>query len=246
MLMSLDKAIAIWGAVTGTAALLVHLRNFLKDRPRVRVRTLLRTSERSSNEQFEILASNIGRRPISTEAVLIQVRDTVSARRKARRPHQEECHSEIAQRELKEGTGVTFRLNDLLPTFWEYEYHEIYRVGVRDLSGKVWWSRRRTGESSSYEARKQIEVAKAELRPHPDSLCSEVLLLLKDRRGYALVSTDKRIGSQRYRLRWQAIRAFERENEAISTRMQGAASQRDEAPNTGPQPDDTASAAPRG
>lgn len=244
--MPLDKAIAIWGAVTGTAALLIHLRNFLKDRPRVRVRTLLRTLNSPPDERFEILVSNIGRRPISTEAVLIDLRDTVSAKRKTKRPSLEECHSELVQRELTEGAGVTFRLSDLLPTFWEYGNHEIYRVGIRDHSGKVWWSRRHTGEYSLYEARVQIEVAKAEFRPHPDSLHSEILLLLKDRRGYTLVSTDKRIGVQRYRVRWPAIQAFEREKEAISARMKRVASYHDQAPNTGPQPDGTAGAAPRG
>jgi hypothetical protein len=246
MMMSQDKAIAVLGAVTGTAALLIHLRNFLKDRPRMLVRTLLGASERSSDRRFEILVSNVGRRPLSTEAVLIEFRDTVSAERKAKRRFHEEYRNEKVQRELKEAEGVTFYLEDLLPAFWEYEHHEIYRVGVRDRSGKVWWSRRRTGEYAEYEDRAAIRVAEAELRPYPDSPYSETLLLLKRRRGYEVLSTDKRVGSQRYRLRWQALRAFKREKETISARMQKAASLHDQAPNTGPQPDGTAGAAPHG
>lgn len=230
-----DKALATWGAVTGTAALLVHLRNFLKDRPRMRIRTRLGNSSRPLGQRFEIDASNIGRRPISTEAILIELRDTLTIEGEATRhsPLQEECRGEVAQRELKEGEGVTFYLNDLLSTFWDYKDHQIYRVGIRDRSGKVWWSRRRTGEQSCYEARAAIEIAKAEFRPYPDSPYSITLLMLKGQRSYTVVSTDEKQGRQQYRFRWQALRAFEREKAAINARMKGVVGRDDHAPNAG-------------
>jgi hypothetical protein len=229
MLLGLDDLMAVWGAATGTVALLIHLRNLRKDTAKVRVSTRLDDSAKSL-DRLEVDVVNLGRRPIHIEAVSVQVTDKVGKRRSQ---SQEVCRGDNVRRELKESEGVTLCIDDLLPEYRQYDYYQIYRVGVRDRSGKVWWSRRKTVERSVNETGSSICIAEAEFNPYPESNVSVSLLMFQNCKGYVMVYPEEGSWrffnrSQQFRTRGPALRAFNREKLVLEERMEGIALRRAE------------------
>jgi hypothetical protein len=66
--------IAVWGAITGSTAILLQIRHFLRDRANLKLRALLEIGyDMPPRPNIQILITNHGRRPATPSRVLVQV-----------------------------------------------------------------------------------------------------------------------------------------------------------------------------
>lgn len=214
--MAWTSIIAFWGAITGTISILLQLRSFLRDRPSIVVSTRLGVGV---DRKFEVLAVNHGRRPIYTDALLVEFRADLES---GERSWREECREPLTQRELKEGEGATFYVDELLLEFGD-EYQFIHRVGVRDKTGKVWWSKSRTGERALLAS----PGVRLLLRHYETEGRGELYLFKEYGWGYTLEHSGEQDVGQRYWSKGRAVSAFNRKKKTLleaSTRDRSQAS----------------------
>lgn len=214
-------AIALWGAVTGTIGILLQIRAHLKDRVRLRVSMSWHLRSSTENGGPRATAVNIGRRPVHPESVLVRLRPPSEDLEGGVAP--EDCLQEFSIDEsntaLHEGEALQVWLEDHLPL--RDIPHLVERVGVRDTTGKVWWSKRRAGVRALRDARVSILLTSVTVEnPEPEG--SVELMLFQDRNGYTLIerrTLDSRVqeSTAGYRLRWLALSAFRRRRRALQT-----------------------------
>jgi hypothetical protein len=185
--------VAIWGALTGTVSVLLQIRAFWRDRPRIMIRARLG----SEGRRFEVIAVNIGRRPVYSESLMVEYQLRPKGPRFI-----EEFRQESTQLELDEGEGANFYLGDFGD--WAGDNYElVYRVGLLDKTGRTWWSMRRIGE--------KLAIAKDEgyvLEEYKTD--NSHLALFKVRFGYIVLYFGEPEVCKRYFLQWRAAKAFDR------------------------------------
>jgi hypothetical protein len=172
--------LAWWGAVTGTIGILLQLRAFLHDRPRLKVTARLHLFA-DSGRQLEITVVNRGRRTLYTDSVVIERRVTLGFPARGVRRVSEECRESSTQRELKEGEGFSLFLADLDTDFEAYDVSSIFRIGIVDRTGKKWWSREALGEQVLFSAGGSYSIWEEDLGGNRGQL-----ILFRDRRGYSV------------------------------------------------------------
>jgi hypothetical protein len=144
-------ALAIWGALTGTIALFLRVREFLKDRPKLIVRPQFEYTFLGNSYpppfRLEARIINRGRRPVTIEAVIGQVRPKEWwsvpiwwIKRKGRIGLKYDVSMEIT-----EGRAASIYVGgDRLPD--DFRLADLRRVIVRDQTGRNWKSRKRFGQ----------------------------------------------------------------------------------------------------
>jgi hypothetical protein len=201
--MSWTAILATWGAITGTIGILLQLRNFWRDRPYIVVSAMLNNLINDSRRRFEVRIVNCGRRPVFTDSVIFEFRKIVWQPTRTVRRWREEHRDSAAQRELKENEPASFYPSEVLLEFGD-DFAAVHRVGVKDTTGRTWWSRRSIGERALFGANAGYSFRSV------DSPDGELLSLDKDRHGYRLFNPSDRLKpSRRFSWRWIGMRAFE-------------------------------------
>jgi len=131
-------AIAIWGAVTGSIALFVRLRSFIRDRAKLKIKPFFEKSYSTNSLpptiRLGVKIANEGRRPASLDRVV----------GKFGRNNHKVLQFNLSQ-EVKEGKATNiFIKKGRLPN--DKNFHDLERVIVLDQTGKEWKSKKKFGQ----------------------------------------------------------------------------------------------------
>ena len=147
--------VAIWGAVTGTAALWLRIRDSTRDRSELRVRARFHYEYTDSNfppkVRLVVSIANVGRRP----ATIDQVFGVAEApnfwravqrcwKRAGRIPLERHVQGHSTSPEVTEGQEHEFSYSDT--GFTNIGLHDLLRIEVRDKHGRWWRSPRDFGQ----------------------------------------------------------------------------------------------------
>lgn len=201
--MTWTSIVAIWGAVTGTIGILLQLRAFFHDRPRLKVAV----SRRLVSDHLEIEMVNLGRRTIYTDAILLVRERPWKFPRRGVQRWEEECREASTQMELKEGEGVSVSLAKLETDLAAGEVCSLYRVGVVSCTGKVWWSPRAVGKKALFADGGGYSLWDVELENGKGQL-----ILYRSSKGYSIAHWRPGAAelNWRYPFLWLALLAFKR------------------------------------
>jgi hypothetical protein len=163
--------IALWGALTGTAALVIEFRQIRRDRPHIVVNP---SYERSYSDSFPpkitliVTVANTGRRPVFLDEIWIRaaapslVKEVVwRARGRGWIPLR---HSHLGRTQLSEGQSEEFRLE--LPV--NLGPHQVRQIRVHDQSGREWLSPQRFDQRKIGELLKSETIAEETVRGSDD------------------------------------------------------------------------------
>ena len=146
---------AIWGAITGTVAIILRIRDASRDNPRLLVQPQFEYSgfDLPHKIALQVAVTNIGRRPTTLDAVFALYRPCkfwqipVWWFRRRGRVWLASSHSKSLPETIGEGGHTTFYFKE--DRIWpapEFDPMNLRRIVVRDKAGRKWKSTTRFGQ----------------------------------------------------------------------------------------------------
>ena len=146
--------IAAWGAVTGSTAIALQVRQFRRDRAHLKVSAQLKFHNViPPKPSVEVTVANGGRRPATTSKVWVKLQPLHWWEGLPWRAHKNRAAlAQARPYEVLEGRSVTFTISgDDVPG--EIDLARAKSIAIEDVVGKLWYSRGLTGQSELLQRR---------------------------------------------------------------------------------------------
>jgi hypothetical protein len=165
---------AVWGSIAGTIALILRVRDTVKDRPQIRIKSHFEYSggfDLHPRVSLIVGVVNIGHRPTTLDSVHATYRPHQmwkipmwwihgKSKKQLSSPHQRK-YNQV----LEEGRSCKFRFSqEIIWSDPQYDPINIVRVIVRDKAGREWKSPKQFGQQRLKEIRKAENIRSDDLQ----------------------------------------------------------------------------------